>query len=100
MDYTIYLKFLFALIFVLTLMGLLAFVLKKLGLDRGASMTGRKKRLKIVEIQPIDSKNKTALIQCDDKQHLVLIGANGQTVIKNDIEPQSDDKKSDDKKDK
>ncbi|MEM9470179.1 MAG: flagellar biosynthetic protein FliO [Pseudomonadota bacterium] len=93
MDYAVYLKFVFALVFVLALMGLLAFALKKLGLDRSGTMTGRKKRLKIVEIQPIDSKNKTALIQCDDKQHLVLIGANGQTVIKNDIEPKKDDKK-------
>ncbi|MEM6812200.1 MAG: flagellar biosynthetic protein FliO [Pseudomonadota bacterium] len=97
MDYGDYLKFLFALIFVLALMGLLAFGLKKLGLDRSGVMTGRKKRLKLLEIQAIDTKNKIALVQRDDRQHLILIGQNSSDVIESNIE-QPDDEKEADKK--
>ncbi len=87
MDITDYLKFFAALIFVLAMMGGLAFILKKLGLDRGGSLTNGKRRLKIIEVMNIDAKHKAALIQCDDKQHLMLLNAQGDTIIESNITP-------------
>lgn len=82
-----YIKFLAALIFVLSLMGGLAFVLKKLGLSQNALGGGKNKRLKISEVLPIDARRKLVLIRQDDKEHLVLLGSSGDTVIKTDINP-------------
>lgn len=78
-------KFAAALLFVLALMGGLALLLKKMGLTQGA-MAGRgDKRLKLVEILPIDARRRAAIIQCDDEQHLVLLGPTGDLVVKNNI---------------
>lgn len=82
-----YIKFLAALIFVLSLMGGLAFVLKKLGLSQKALGGGKNKRLKISEVLPIDARRKLVLIRQDDKEHLVLLGSSSDTVIKTDINP-------------
>ena len=73
MEYTDYLKFFAALIFVLAMMGGLAFVLKKLGLGHGGGINTGKRRLKLIEVMNIDPKNKAAIIECDDNQHLVLL---------------------------
>lgn len=81
-----------ALAFVVALMGGLAMVIKKLGLAHTAPVNKGKKRLKIVESQPLDARRRLVLVQCDDKQHLVMLGINGDTIIKTDIEPQSTDK--------
>ncbi len=93
MDFTDYIKFVAALVFVLSLMGGLAFVLKRLGLDRTGGMTGKKRRLKIIEVMNIDAKHKAAIIQCDDKQHLMLLNANGDTIIESNITPPPMDEK-------
>ena len=94
MDIQDYLKFLFALIFVLSLMGGLAYILKRAGYGQGGMVSGKKRRLKIIETLPIDAKHKAVLIGCDNKEHLVLLNVNGDTVVKTDIEPreQNDDK--------
>lgn len=88
MDYADYLKFLFALVFVLALMGGLAYIMKRLGWGQHAiSPLGskNKKRLKIVEILPIDARRKAILLQRDDTQHLVLLGPSGETVVETNI---------------
>ena len=81
MDYMDYLKFFAALIFVLCLMGGLVYVLKRFGLGTNTMISPSKKRLKIVEILPIDAGRRVALIQRDDRQHLVLLSSSGETVI-------------------
>ncbi len=88
MDYVDYLKFFFALVFVLALMGGLSIALKRLGWGHnGISPIGSKskKRLKIVEILPVDAKRKAVLIQRDATQHLVLLSTAGETVIETNI---------------
>jgi flagellar protein FliO/FliZ len=76
------LRFLMALVFVVSLMGGLWVILKKLGMNGGFTMQqGKKRRLKIVEILPIDVKHKAVLLRCDDKDHLVILGPNGETVV-------------------
>ncbi len=80
------LKFLLAMIFVLILMGGLALILKMVGGGRHIPMA-KNKRLKIVEILPLDHKRRAVLIQRDDKQHLVLLGQNSESVVETNIKP-------------
>ncbi len=87
MDYTDYLKFFFALVLVLSLMGGLAFILKRLGYGQGSVMSGHNRRLKIIETLPVGAKHKAVLIERDDTQHLILLGANSDTVIETNIKP-------------
>ena len=76
-----------ALAFVLALMGGLTLLMKKLGLSANTSIkSGEKRRLKIVESLPLDARRRLAILKCDDKEHLVILGANRETVIENDIE--------------
>jgi len=89
MDYMDYLKFFAALIFVLCLMGGLAYLLKRFGLGTNVMISPSKKRLKIVEILPIDARRRALLIQRDDTQHLVLLGSSGETVIETNIKTPS-----------
>lgn len=84
-------KLIAALSFVVGLMFLLTFILKKLGLAQ-SQIRGSNARLKIVESLPLDPRRQAVLLQCDDKQHLVICSANGETLIESGIEPvQSDD---------
>lgn len=85
MDYQDYLKFVIAFIFVLSLMGGLAFLLKRFGLGQAGIISPKNKRLKIIEVMPIDSKHKAVLLQRDETQHLVLFGANSDTVVETNI---------------
>lgn len=74
-----------ALIFVLALMGALAFFLKRLGFDSTGAFSGKERRLKIVETLPLDGRRKLVIVACDKKEHLVLLGPNSETVVENDI---------------
>lgn len=88
MDYQDYLKFFFALVFVLALMGGLAYAMKRLGWGQnGISALGgkTKKRLKIIEILPLDARRKAVLIQRDSTQHLVILGSSSEIVIETNI---------------
>ena len=80
-----YLKFIAALLFVLGLMGGLALFLKRIGLGGPSMMAANKRRLKIIEILHIDARRKAVLMTCDDQEHLVILGVNGETVIESNI---------------
>ncbi len=80
-------KALAALVFVLGLMGGLAIALKKLGLSGAMPIKTGEKRLKIIEILPLDGRRKLAIIERDDVQHLILLGGNEETVIETGFEP-------------
>jgi flagellar protein FliO/FliZ len=86
MDWTDYLRFIAALLFVLALMGGLWLVLKRLGLSGVQMANGQQRRLKIVETLPIDARRRAIILQRDDKQHLVILGPTGETVIESDIQ--------------
>jgi flagellar protein FliO/FliZ len=74
--------------FVLALMGGFVIVLRKMGLS--AQNTGGKRRLKMVEVLHIDSRRKVVIVQRDDKQHLLVLGPNSETVIETNIESAQD----------
>lgn len=76
-----------ALVLVLGLMGGLTLVLKKLGLSGALPIKNGDKRLKIIEVLPMDGRRKLAIIQRDDVQHLILLGGNEETVIESGFKP-------------
>lgn len=99
MELNDYLKFFFALLFVLSLMGGFAFLLKKIGYGQGRTFQDGKRRLKIIESLPLSPKSKAVLIQRDNQEHLVILGHSGDTVIETNIKTISKETKNDDKKD-
>lgn len=78
-------KLIAALTFVLALMGGFALMLKKTGLGQ-SSLAGRGvKRLKLVEVLTLDARRKAVILECDDEQHLIIMGPAGEIVVKNNI---------------
>jgi flagellar protein FliO/FliZ len=89
-------KFAAALTFVIALMVGLSFLLRRIGI-KGHDMPspGRKRRLRVIEITALDSRRRLALIQRDDRQHLIILGPNGETVIETGIEETETDSSQD-----
>jgi flagellar protein FliO/FliZ len=91
MEISDYLKFLFALLFVLSLMGGLAFALKYFGFGGTSRLIpADKRRLKVVEVLPLDARHRAILLRRDDKEHLVILGTSGETVVETDIPVKAD----------
>ena len=86
MDWTDYLRFIAALLFVLALMGGLWLLLKRLGLSGMQMANGQQRRLRIVEALPIDARRRAVILQRDNRQHLVILGPTGETVVETDIQ--------------
>lgn len=86
MDASDYFKFLAALLFVLGLMGALAYLLKRFGLGTASMIPADKRRLKVLEILPLDARRKAVLLSRDGAEHLVILGGTSETVIETNIE--------------
>lgn len=57
---------------------------------------GQKRRLSVVEITPLDGRRRLVLLRRDDREHLVILGATGETVVETGITaPVADEKKND-----
>lgn len=80
-----FIKFFAALLFVIGLMGGLALLMRKFN-DRHSIVSPNKRRLKIKESLTLDARRRLLLIQRDEKEHLVILGANNETVIETGIE--------------
>ncbi len=84
-----------ALAFIVALMGGFAFILKKLGLADVPSTTPTKnRRLKVVESLALDRTRRLVILQRDEKQHLVILSANGETIVESDFDPVEDNDKN------
>ncbi len=53
-------------------------------------MNGRARRLQIVEFLPLDGRRRLAIVQCDNEEHLLLLGINEDIVIKSNLAKTSD----------
>ena len=81
-----YLTAVVALAFVVGLIALLGWAVRRFGLIPGASAVTRGgKRIKIVEVTPIDVRRKLVLIRRDQAEHLILLGAQRDLVIETGI---------------
>jgi len=74
-------RLLLALAIVVALMGGLAMLLKRLGLSGAAPQEAGGGRLKVLEKLPLDARRQLVLLSKDEEEHLVILSANGETVI-------------------
>ena len=79
MDPLDYLRFLGALAFVLGLIALLAWAARRWRL--GTMAQGTRRRLAVIEVLPIDPRRKLVLVRHDAREHLLLLGQDGNRVI-------------------
>ena len=89
MDAYGYAKFVLALAFVLSLIGLLAAAARRwgLGLPQAQLKRGQQKRLATVEVSALDTKRRLVLVRRDDVEHLIILGPDGETVVETGIKP-------------
>lgn len=91
MELGTYMRFALALLFVLALIGIVAWLARKAGLGtRTARSKGTRRRLSIVEVSPVDGKRRLVLVRRDGVEHLVLLGATTDTVIETGIAAPAD----------
>ncbi len=84
-----YLQFALALVFVLGLIGLLAWLVRRFNLlGPMAVKRGTERRLSIVEMQMLGAKHRLMLVRRDDVEHLVLIGPAGDLLVEGGIPAQ------------
>lgn len=92
MEPTDYIRFAAALIFVLALLGAVAFALRASGLMPAGAMPklrrNAQRRLSVVETLYLDPKRRLVLIARDGVEHLIVLGANGETVVESGVEPE------------
>jgi flagellar protein FliO/FliZ len=76
-----------SLVFVLSLIGLVAWVLRRFpALTRGRGRGGAN-RLAIIETAIIDPRRRLVLIRRDQREHLLLLGASQDLLIESGIAP-------------
>ncbi len=88
MDTVLLLKFFSAFVFVICLMLLFSWAVKKMGLS-GEGLVGKeknKRRLKVIESMALDARRRLVLVRRDDKEHLLVLGQDGETVVETGIE--------------
>lgn len=86
MDGMLLVKFASAFAFVIALMFLLSWVLKRVGLASSfLPKNSAARRLKVVEFLPVDHQHKLVLVSCDDREHLLLLGRQGEVVVETNI---------------
>lgn len=79
-----------ALALVIGLMLGLHLIMRRIHAGAGAR-PGQRKRLAVVEMTPLDGRRRLVLIRRDDREHLVILGATGETVVEAGIIPPRDE---------
>ena len=86
MDELLLIKFFSAFVFVITLMLLLSWIIKRLGSSAARKAGGSKRRLKIVEFMQLDHRRRLVLVRRDNREHLLLLGSQSETVVEAGIQ--------------
>ncbi|MEM9684619.1 MAG: hypothetical protein AAF942_15205 [Pseudomonadota bacterium] len=88
-----YVRFLLALLLVLGLIGLFAYLLRRFGVGAvrispafRAKGKGAERRLAVVEVATVDARRRLVLLRRDDVEHLVLLGHNNDLLIESNID--------------
>lgn len=83
MDLASYTRFIAALLFVLALIGALAWAARHFGLVAKATTSRKTKtrRLDITEVLTVDARRRLVLIRRDDIEHLILLGPERDILI-------------------
>lgn len=77
-------RYLGALMLVLALVGFAALAARRFGLP-GVMSANSTRRLAVVETLMLDSRHKLFILRRDDKEHVVLVGPEGSSVIESGI---------------
>lgn len=86
-------RFLAALFLVVGLMLGLGLIMRRVNAASGlGAMPGKKRRLRIIESLPIDHRRRIVLLARDDREHLVILGPTGETVVESGITPPEADR--------
>lgn len=86
MTTDMYGRFFVALLAVVALIFVVAWVARRLGLGgRFVPVGGKRRRLAVVEVMPLDGKRRLVLLRRDGTEHLVLLGATGDLVVESGI---------------
>jgi flagellar protein FliO/FliZ len=86
-------RFAAALLLVVAMMIGLGLIMRRVNAGSGF-MPGQKRRLKIVEMMNLDHRRRLFLIRRDDREHLVILGSTGETVVESGIIPPQEDIKT------
>lgn len=78
-------RVLFAFVAVIGFIGVAALIARKMGLATGAHALAKARRLSIVESLPIDARRRAVIIRCDEREHLVILGQTGETLVAADL---------------
>jgi flagellar protein FliO/FliZ len=80
MEWTDWLRALFALGATLALIGLAAVIARRLGMIQ-AGAAGAQRRMKVVERLVLDPRRQLALVRVDDEEHLLILSPFGDRPI-------------------
>ncbi|MBI1273111.1 MAG: hypothetical protein GC131_03380 [Alphaproteobacteria bacterium] len=87
MDMSSYIQFALALTFVLCLIWFLAIAARRWQ-ERGLPIFRQNnRRVRVIEVMPVDTRRRAVLIRRDDREHLILIGGGNDIVIESGITP-------------
>jgi flagellar protein FliO/FliZ len=81
MEITSLLRAGFALVIVLGLIALIAYLARRFGLAGNGAPGRAERRLSVVETMTLDPKRRVLLIKCDQTEHLILLGPSSETVL-------------------
>jgi flagellar protein FliO/FliZ len=75
------------LVFVVCLMVGFAYLIKRFGLSESSNFLNphSPKSLKILEQLPVDTRRKLILVQAGKRNHLIMLGAQSETLIDSDV---------------
>lgn len=86
MEFDAYFRFALALVFVLALVGLLGFAVRRFGMGRTVPRArGKDRRLHVVEVAALDSKRRLVLVRRDRTEHLIILGPGNDVVVETGI---------------
>jgi flagellar protein FliO/FliZ len=85
MDMLLLLKFASVFVFVISLMLLFSWGLKKTGLAGVVMRPSAHRRLEVVEFLPLDHRRRLVLVRRDDREHLLVLGTESETVVETNI---------------
>lgn len=77
MDYA---RILLALIAVLAMIGATAWIARKVGISQSGGAV-RRRRMQIAETLFLDPRRRAVILKCDGREHLVILGPAGETVV-------------------
>ena len=95
MDLSVYVRFIVALAFVLSLIGLIYWCLRRFGLKRLMGDNSNGIRLKIIETKRINTKFQLVLVKRDTVAHLILLGQDTGVLIETLFENKTQQKEVD-----